>query len=64
MSQGHQSEVLHCNYNGEIGQKIDLVKTLTVLFIFKHSQKVQQILLKNDHLQPSERAASCHLVTD
>ena len=30
MSQGHQYEVLHCNYNGEIRQKIDLVKTLTV----------------------------------
>ena len=27
MPEGHPSEVLHCNYNGEIGQKIDLVIT-------------------------------------
>ena len=28
MSQGHPSEVLHCNYDGEISQKFDLVITI------------------------------------
>ena len=28
MSWGHPSEVLHCNYNGKIGQKFDFIITL------------------------------------
>ena len=37
---GHGFEVLHCNYNGEIGQKFDLVITFDGRVLLTLDQRV------------------------